>query len=432
MNSRTRPFNAERVGAQLGARGLDPLHVGRYATLVQRLDTADPGRVGTTYLASAPGRTELAGNHTDHNRGRVLAASINLDSIAAVVPRDDSVVVLRSEGFEPVELDADDLDPRPGEAGTTAALVRGVMAGFANRGYRTGGFSAAASSTVLPGSGLSSSASFEVLVGQIENVLYNDGSVGPTAIAQIGRYAENAYFDKPCGLMDQVACATGGGVAIDFADESNPIVETVDIAFAAAGLALVVVDTGGSHADLTGEYAAIPADMRAIAAALGGEQLRDVAPASFYADIRRLRSEIGDRAVARAIHFFGENQRVADMVDALKAGRIVDYIGLMGESGHSSGLFLQNCAPAVSTGEQGVVVALALTERFLNRVGLRSGVDAATRVHGGGFAGTIQTLLPIDRVGDYADALADVFGPESSTVLSIRGAGAIAFQLEEA
>ena len=397
----------------------------RFDTVLQRLHRelgVDPAR--ETWFASAPGRTELAGNHTDHNRGRVLAASIDLESIAAISPRDDSLVRIASEGYPFIEINVDDTAANPEERETTAALLRGVAAGFARDGYRVGGFEAAVSSTVLNGSGLSSSASIEVLIGVIFDELYNDGRVGPTRIAQFGQFAENTYFGKPCGLMDQLACATGGAVAIDFSDPGRPDVSRIDVSFERAGLALLVVDTGANHADLTDEYAAIPRDMRAVARELGGEVLRDIEAETFYRELRRLRSRIGDRAVSRAIHFFDENDRVDRMVSALKEGQMSDYLGLMADSGRSSGIYLQNCVPVSSPDEQGVVLALALTEHYLSAQGLRNGVHAACRVHGGGFAGTIQVLLPIDLVDRYTAYASQYLGDGAATRLSIRNTGA--------
>ncbi len=376
------------------------------------------------WIASAPGRTELAGNHTDHNRGRVLAASVDLESVAAVCPREDSLVRIASEGYPLVEADLRQTDVQPQERGTTAALLRGVASGFRRDGYRVGGFDATIASTVRAGSGLSSSASIEVLFGVILDEVYNGGRVGPTRIAEIGRYAENTYFGKPCGLMDQLACATGGVVAIDFADPAAAAIERIDASFEEAGLALLVVDTGASHADLTDEYAAIPADMRAVAATLGGEVLRDVEEGDFYAAIGELRPAVGDRAVCRAIHFFDENARVERMVAALRSGRMDGYLRLMADSGRSSGLYLQNCAPAGAPDEQGVVLALALTEHYLNDSGFANGAGAACRVHGGGFAGTIQVLLPADRLADYRDFVSPYLGEGAVTRLRIRKTGA--------
>ena len=397
----------------------------RFDTVLQRLHRElGVDRNRETWLASAPGRTELAGNHTDHNRGRVLAASIDLESIAAVSPRADSRVRIASEGYPFIEADIDDTTAKPGERETTTALLRGMAAGFVRDGCRIGGFEAAVSSTVLNGSGLSSSASIEVLIGVIFDELYNGGKVGPTRIAQSGQFAENNYFGKPCGLMDQLACATGGAVAIDFSDPDQPEVSRIEVSFERAGLALLVVDTGANHADLTDEYAAIPRDMRAVARELGGEVLRDIDPATFYHELKRLRSQIGDRAVSRAIHFFDENDRVGRMVSALREERIPDFLALMADSGRSSGIYLQNCVPVSSPDEQGVVLALALTEHYLSSQGLRNGVHAACRVHGGGFAGTIQVLLPIDLVERYAAYASEYLGDGAATRLTIRNTGA--------
>ncbi|MFW6260828.1 MAG: galactokinase [Spirochaetota bacterium] len=398
----------------------------RFHTLITRLrDELDVPGDADLWLASAPGRTELAGNHTDHNRGRVLAASVSLDSIAAVRRRDDGLVRLASEGFPLVEVDVSDTSARDAERESTAALVRGVAAGFSRAGFEVAGFDATASSTVQPGSGLSSSASIEVLIGAIFDALANDGRVGSTKVAQIGQFAENTYFGKPSGLMDQVACATGGVVAIDFAAD-EPKIERVDADFRAAGLALLVVDTGANHADLTDEYAAIPADMRAVAAALGGEVLRDVDASTFFAAAPMLRRQVGDRAVSRAIHYYDENARVDRMVRALREDRVDEYLALMAESGRSSGIYLQNCVPVKNPDEQGVVIALALTEHFFSDAGLRNGVHGACRVHGGGFAGTIQVLLPSDRVEAYTSFMSEHLGTEAVTPLEIRNLGALA------
>ena len=399
----------------------------RFGALAWRLT----GELGLTkdrrvVLVSAPGRTELAGNHTDHNRGRVLAASVNLDSIAVASPRDDMKVRLSSEGFPLVEIDLHDLELREGEKETTAALVRGVAAGLERDGRGIGGFDATASSTVLAGSGLSSSASIEILIGYIFDALYASEPAGPTRIAQISQFAENTYFGKPSGLMDQVACATGGAVAIDFADPEKPQIEQIAVRFAEAGLALLVVDTGANHADLTNDYAAIPIEMRSVAAELGAEVLGEATPAAFYEHLPAIRTAVGDRASSRALHFFQENERVGEMVAALRSNQMGDYIALMSESGKSSGLFLQNCAQASQQEEQGVIVALGLTEHYFRSVGLRSGRDSACRVHGGGFAGTIQVLLPAAHVDAYRSLMRQQLGENAVTELKVRNVGAIA------
>jgi galactokinase len=375
-------------------------------------------------FASAPGRTELSGNHTDHNGGRVLAASVQLDTLAAVSPREDMRVRLVSEGFPAVDIDLGNLEPHTDERERTAALVRGVAAGLRERGNTIGGFDAALSSTVAAGSGLSSSASVEVLVGTVMDELHNGGRAGPTRVAIAGQHAENTFFGKPSGLMDQLACATGGIIAIDFANETQPRITRVNASFDEAGFALLVVNTGGSHADLTSEYAAIPAEMRAVAAHLGAQTLSGSDEASLLDRLDEVRSAVGDRAVARALHFYAECRRVDRMVAALSAGDFASYIANMADSGRSSGMFLQNCAPASQPDDQAVVVALALTERFFCNAGLRSGHDAACRVHGGGFAGTIQVLLPASHADRYTAAMEGFLGPEAATRLLIRSEGA--------
>ena len=405
--------------------GADPA---RYARLVPRLaEETDAAGDDEVWFASAPGRTELAGNHTDHNHGRVLAASISLDSIAAFGARRDNRIVFKSEGFAGVDIDLDHLDPHPDEEGSVASLVRGVASGCAELGMEIGGFNASAASRVLAGSGLSSSASVEVLIGSILNALYNGSSADTVTIARAGQLAENRHFGKPSGLLDQLGCASGGIVGIDFENPTDPSIEQIDVSFADSGLALLVVDTGTDHADLTDEYAAIPADMRAVARELSVAVLREAAPDRFYAAIPTLRAAVGDRAVARAIHFYQENERVVEMIAALRTGAMDDYLALMADSGRSSGIFLQNCAATGNPREQGVVMALAMTERYLADARLRIGRDAACRVHGGGFAGTIQVLLPVDRVASYRSAMEKWLAQGAVCELEVRRIGAVAF-----
>ncbi|MFP4376900.1 MAG: galactokinase [Spirochaetales bacterium] len=430
MKDRDTPDSRDRIAERLAAVGLPAQSADRYRELVERFAREiEPAEPRELLLASAPGRTELSGNHTDHNLGRVLAASVNLDSIAVCRRRDDARIVVRSQGFEPVEVELPDPTPVRDEEGTSSALVRGVVEGFVRHGRAVGGFEAVASSRVLSGSGLSSSASFEVMIGALLNTLYNDGAVSATELAQIGKYAENVHFGKPSGLMDQVACATGGAVAIDFKDQQSPDITAVPLSFAEHGYSLAVVDTGGSHADLTDEYAGITTEMKAVANELGGSVLAEVDEAELFAHIAALRSSVGDRAVSRAIHFFEENRRVTEMVDAIRREDLSTYLRLMTASGHSSGLFLQNCAPTGSAHEQAVVTALALCERTFREVGLTTGVTAACRVHGGGFAGTIQLLVPTDSLDEISSRLASYLGSEAVTDLSIRNVGAIAFPL---
>jgi galactokinase len=392
---------------------------------------------GDLRVFSAPGRTELGGNHTDHNRGKVLAASIQLDSVAIVQARKDNAVFFRSAGYPDVKAvladssGASDLAAKPDEQGKTESLVRGIAAELARRGSGIGGFSANAASTVLPGSGLSSSAAVEVLFGRIFDCLYGEGKRSSLEIAQIGQIAENTYFGKPCGLMDQTACATGGAVAINFADAARPVVQQINFDLAAAGYALCVVNTRGSHADLTPDYAAIPAEMKAAAAFFGKSVLGELDRETVLAGAADLRKAAGDRALLRAIHFFDENLRVDAMSAALadmdmaegeaKQRALNRYLDLVNESGDSSWELLQNVYAPHSPAAQGVSVALALSRDFFSSQKLRG----ACRVHGGGFAGTIQVYLPLDAVISYTARLEAVFGAGSVTVLRIRPLGSV-------
>ena len=369
-------------------------------------------------LFSSPGRTELSGNHTDHNRGKVLAASVQLDTIAAVSESDASspqsmIAEVVSEGYPPVHVDLSNLAKVDVEEGRTDALLRGIAASVVRRGGIIGGFTASTSSRVLKGSGLSSSAALEVLVGSIFNELFNDGRFTPVELAVMGREAENVYFGKPCGLMDQCACAVGGAVTIDFADPDQPVVEPVAADFTAAGYTLAVVDSGGDHADLTPDYAAIPAEMKAVAGEMGAEVLRDVREEDFYREMSRIRKETGDRAVLRALHFYNENKRVKMMVETLKTGDVEGYLEGVRSSGDSSFRFLQNVFSPRHVNEQGLSLALALSERFLEGQG-------AARVHGGGFAGTIQVFVPSERFKAYVDFMEPIFGKGSVVPLSVR------------
>ena len=369
-------------------------------------------------LFSAPGRTEVGGNHTDHQQGRVLAAGVNLDGIAVAGKNDDNVIRIQSAGFPMDTIDLSDVSVRESEKNTAASLIRGVAAKFAALGYRIGGFDAYTTSSVLKGSGLSSSAAFETIVGTMLNSLYADGAVTPLQIAQIGQYAENAYFGKPSGLMDQMGCSVGGFIAIDFQNPEKPIVEKVEFDFAHSGYKLCVVDTGGNHADLTGDYAAAPVEMRSVAEALGGKVLRDVAPETFYAALPALRGKCTDRALLRAFHFYADNDRVPRQVAALKTGDFETFKRLVIESGHSSFMYLQNVYTCKNPDEQGLSLALAMSEHLLAGRG-------AWRVHGGGFAGTIQAFVPEDLLDGYKAAMEAVFGANHCHVLSIRPVGGV-------
>jgi len=381
---------------------------------------------------SAPGRTELAGNHTDHNRGKVLAAAIQLENAASVEQRDDNIVFFRSSGFPDVEVKlADsngklDLDPKPEETGKTEALIRGIAAELHKRGCKIGGFSANAVSTVLPGSGLSSSAALEVLLCKIFDSLYGKGKdnkqgMSAQEIAQIGQIAENVYFGKPCGLMDQTACAFGGVVAIDFENAANPVVEKIDFDLSAFGYVLCIVNTGGSHADLTADYASIPADMKAVAAYFGKTVLREIDKDTVMSRAADIRKALGDRALLRSIHFFDENARVDVMLDAIKKGAFNQFLDYVNESGDSSWKLLQNVYSPNSPVNQGITAALALTQDFFRK----QNISGACRVHGGGFAGTIQVYVPIDTINTYRAYMETVFGAGSVTELEIRTKGVV-------
>jgi galactokinase len=389
----------------------------RYTGLLERLGVL-ASRSREVACFSAPGRTEVGGNHTDHNGGRVLAAAVNLDAIAAATPRDDGIIRLQSEGYGESIVDTRQPGAVEVERGTVAALVRGVCAGLAARGHRIGGFDACVTSDVLKGSGLSSSAAFEVLVGAILNGIYNAGNVDPITVAQVGQYAENVYFGKPCGLMDQTASSLGGFVTIDFRDAAQPLVRRVAFDFSGSGYALVIVDTGGDHADLTPDYAAVRDEMQAVAAALGGRVLRDVSEEQLLASIPVLRARAGDRAILRALHFFEDDRRVEMEAAWLEAGQFDRFLELVIESGRSSWMLLQNCYPPCSDRVQGVALALALSERHL-------GGRGAWRVHGGGFAGTIQAFVPRDLLPRYLTEMRSVFGEDACHELSVRQMGAV-------
>ncbi len=391
----------------------------RYQKLGEKFEDTFLNR--DVHFFSAPGRTEIGGNHTDHNHGRVLAASVNLDLIAAVAISDSNVVILYSEGYsQPFIVDLITLSVVEEEKGTTSALIRGIAARFKQLNYKIGGFNAYITSDVLPGSGLSSSASIEILIGSIFNYFFNDNKIAPEEIAIIGQYAENEYFGKPCGLMDQMTCAVGGIVTIDFKHPHQPVAEKVDFDFASQNYRLLVVDTGGTHADLTEDYASVPTEMKAVAKVLGAEVVRDLEFDHFMFNIRELRSKVGDRAVLRALHFFGDNARVLEQVDALKKGDFERFLALVNQSGESSFKWLQNIYTTRNVSEQGVSLGLALTEQYLKEIGA-----GACRVHGGGFAGTIQVFLPESAVDHYIQRIEYVFGKDAALVLKVRSRGAM-------
>jgi len=395
----------------------------RYIRLVSKyIDTfRDKEQDKDIHIFSTPGRTEVGGNHTDHNHGHVLAAGINLDSIAVACPSSDGIVTVYSEGYpEPFIVDLNELGVKEGEKETTQALIRGIAARLNELGYKIGGFNAYISSDVLPGSGLSSSASIEVLLATIFSHLYNEGKIDAQLLAMIGQYAENVYFGKPSGLMDQMACAVGGFVAIDFKEPGKPIVKKVDFDFAGQGYKLLVVNTGGNHADLTEDYASVPMEMKAVAKTLGAEVCRELSMEQVIANIPMLREKVNDRAILRAMHFLAEDNRVVEQVKALEQNDFQRFLDLVTNSGNSSWKWLQNCFTTHNPGEQGITLALAVTENFLASKG-----KGACRVHGGGFAGTIQVFMPLEYVDEYISLIEEIFGNKAVTPLSIRPYGTI-------
>ena len=392
---------------------------GRYAALIRRHAELF-GEKPDVQLISAPGRTEIGGNHTDHNNGRVLAAAVNLDALCAASPRDDMTVRFYSEGYDPIELDLSDLSVRMDEEGTTKALIRGVAGGMQQNGYRIGGFDAAVTSTVAGGSGLSSSAALEVMLTGVFDSLFNRFEMPYVLRAQISQMAENRYFGKPSGLLDQMASAAGGLVTVDFRDTEKPEVEPISYDFAKRGYALVVVATGGSHANLTDQYAAIPAEMKQVAACFGKQVLRGLTLDQLTGGLPLLRQTVSDRAIMRAIHFIRENDRVPEQVAALKEDRIEDFLQLIIDSGRSSYMYLQNVF--ADNRDQSLSLALCLAEMMLKGRG-------AWRIHGGGFAGTTLNFVPTDLVDSFVTVMNSAFGENACFVLNIRPVGAARIEL---
>ena len=387
----------------------------RYAAVLDGLEKTF-GSHAEAGLYSAPGRTEIGGNHTDHQHGRVLAGSVNIDMIAAAAPNDKNQLRVQSEGYDLCVIDLNDLEARKEEENTTAALLRGECAAFTQRGAKLAGLDVYISSNVPKGSGVSSSAAFEVLIGVILNDCFMTEKVSPIAIAQIGQWAENVYFGKPCGLMDQMASSVGNIITIDFASPAKPVVEPVAVDFSKAGLALCILDSGADHADLTDEYAAIPAECRAVAAVCGGEVLRDVPFETFLAKLPECRKQCGDRAVLRAFHIYADNERVAKQVAALRADDFDTFLQLVTESGLSSWEYLQNVIPAGYKEHQEVAVTIAAAKHFLRGKG-------AVRVHGGGFAGTVQAFVPVEELAQFKEQMEAILGAGRCHVLSIRPEG---------
>ena len=386
----------------------------RYAALIRRHGELFGDR-GEIALVSAPGRTEIGGNHTDHNHGRVLAASVNLDALCAATAREDLLVHFHSEGYAPLEMDLADLSVHPDETGTTMALIRGVAAGMKDAGYRIGGFDAAVTSTVAGGSGLSSSAALEVMLTGVLDALFNRFDMPYVLRAQISQKAENVWFGKPSGLLDQMASAAGGLVTVDFRDPAKPEVRALQYDFAEKGYSLVVVATGGSHADLTDEYSAIPAEMREVARCFGQTVLRGISAEQLTENAGKIREAAGERALMRAFHFVAEDARVPEQVKALEEDRIGDFLQLIIDSGRSSYMYLQNVYSPKT--DQSLSLALCMAEHLLQGEG-------AWRIHGGGFAGTTLNFVPAEKTGRFVEIMERTFGKGACKVLNIRPEGA--------
>ena len=389
----------------------------RYIKAVEKFDELY-GERDNLVIFSAPGRTEIGGNHTDHNLGKVLAGSVNLDVVAIVSRNDSGIIRFKSKGHLEAVVDIDDLEIHENEIGQSASLVRGMVSRFKQLGYQIGGFDAYSTSDVLRGSGLSSSAAFEVLLGTILSGIYNEGAVSPVEIAKMAQYAENEYFKKPCGLMDQMASSVGGIITIDFKENENPVIEKVNFDFSKSGYALCIVDTGGNHADLTNEYASIPGEMKAVAGSFGKTVLREVTKEEILSNIADLRKQFGDRAVLRSLHYLDDNKRVEQEVEALNNGDFEAFKQAIIESGNSSFRFLQNVYANVNPKEQGISLAIYIAEGILKGKG-------AYRVHGGGFGGTTQNFVPVEMVDEFKAAIESVFGKGKCHILFIRNYGGI-------
>ena len=368
------------------------------------------------YVYSAPGRTEICGNHTDHQHGCVLAAAVDLETTAVVRLNGTDRINVQSEGYPAFSVDLNDLCVRAEELGTTPALVRGVAAAFRDYGAELKGFDAYVRSNVLPGSGLSSSAAFEVLFGTILNDLFFNNKLTPVQIAQIGQYAENVYFGKPCGLMDQMASAVGGMVYIDFSDPREPKVLKLDVDPAKYGYGICIIDTGADHADLTDEYSAIPRELAELCRCFGRDYLREVPREKFVQMLPEIRGKVSDRAILRAIHIYEENDRVEQLVEALRWDDFDAFLELVNESGRSSWMYLQNITPTGAVEHQEMALALAVCKMLLRG-------DGACRVHGGGFAGTIQAFVPLDRLSKFKQEIENFLGAGACHVLHIRSEG---------
>lgn len=380
---------------------------------LQRFDDSDK------YYVSSPGRTEIGGNHTDHNNGKVLAAAINLDSIAAASPNNKNEIYLYSDGYlDPFKIKIDNLDKIESENGSTNSLLRGIAARFIQLGYKIGGFNAVMMSDVLPGSGLSSSASVEVLIGGILNILFNNGVIENEELAKIGQWAENNYFGKPCGLMDQMACSVGGIIGIDFKNPKEPLIEKIDFNFESLGYKMLILDSGDNHEDLTEDYAAIPYEMKSVAKLFNKNVCREINYNEFIQRLPEIRKTVGDRAALRAFHFIEENTRVLNQIKFLRENNFSKFLDSVKESGNSSFKWLQNIYSIKNVNEQSLSISLALTEKFIEEKG-----EGVCRVHGGGFGGTIQVYLPNSFVDDYQNYVLSAIGNVKLLTLNIRTQG---------
>ena len=388
----------------------------RYEKAVERFAKLYPEREEIS-LFSAPGRTEIGGNHTDHQHGCVLAAAVQLDALAVVSFHREGVIRVYSEGYGSFSVNLSDVSVQPGEKGSKA-IVRGIVSRFAGMGVQVGGFDVYSTSDVLAGSGISSSAAFETLIGTVIDTYYNEGKAGAVEIAKIGQYAENVYFGKKCGLMDQMASSLGGLVAIDFADTEQPVVERFSFDFEKEGYCICVTDTGGNHVNLTPDYVAVRSEMEAVAAQFGKEYLRQVEEDAFYKELPNLRKSCSERAVLRAMHFFSDNRRAKEEAEALKSGDIKKFLSLVQESGDSSANQLQNLYSNSAPTEQAIPLGIMLSKRILAGAG-------AVRVHGGGFAGTIQAFVPLGKAEAYVAEMERVFGTGTCYVFRIRPAGGV-------
>ena len=393
----------------------------RYMNAAERFSKACP-ECGDIRVFSAPGRTEIGGNHTDHQHGCVIGAAVGLDAIAIASVNDTGIIRVKSDGFPEDSIHIDDLSPKKDEQGTSAALIRGIARRFAEKGTKLRGMYVFTLSDVQPGSGLSSSAAYEMLISTMIDKCLGSGDSGAAANAAAGQYAENVYFGKACGLMDQMISSVGGAVFIDFMTPEEPEIRTVGYDLSEAGYSLCITDTRESHSDLTADYSSVPEEMKSVAVRLGCEYLRDADEEKFYEMIPQLREQCSDRAILRAAHFFAENRRARQEFEALEAGDTETFFELVNESGRSSAELLQNLYPAGDPSRQGLTLAIMMSRRFL-------GGNGAVRVHGGGFAGTIQAFVPTYQAEEYSAEMDRIFGEGSCKILRIRPEGSIEITL---